>query len=162
MSAHSDDDLLRPSLTEEDDAIGFDRPWDPSSLVMLAFFGGLVAGGGLLALNFRRLGLKDRFVPALLTVALSEIVWTCALIWLIGYGSHPLIDFVSWRSYGLAAHIFTCFLALVMARFQQKRYRLFKTRRLPDGKLFVPALAALAVGLVVNFVELFIVFMISS
>jgi hypothetical protein len=65
MSRSFDDDLLAPELTEADDAVGFDRPWNPWSLVTLTFFFGLPAGGSLLALNFDRLGMPGRRLPAL-------------------------------------------------------------------------------------------------
>src|SRR5690606_30786669 len=55
-----DDALLTPSLTAADDAVGFDRPWNPWSLVMLVFFAGPLFGGVLAARNFVRLGQPER------------------------------------------------------------------------------------------------------
>src|SRR5687768_3132414 len=69
----SPDDLFRPTLTEQDDAVGFDRPWNPWSLVVLAFFFGLPGGGTLLALNFRRLGMPQAIWPVLAVVVLGTL-----------------------------------------------------------------------------------------
>ncbi len=55
------EDLLEPTLAEEDDAVDFDRPWNPMSLTILTFFCGVTAGGILLAINFKRLGMHSRF-----------------------------------------------------------------------------------------------------
>ena len=53
---HDDEDLLAPSLTAHDDAVGFDRPWSPNFLVVIGAFFGLIPMGLLLAENFKRLG----------------------------------------------------------------------------------------------------------
>src|SRR5687768_4790814 len=89
-SSHSDDDLFTPTLTETDDAVEFDRPWNPWSLVTLTFFFGLVAGGGLLALNFRRLGIRGRLYPALAVVGVVVAASAAFLAWLAASGGISL------------------------------------------------------------------------
>src|SRR5690606_37884850 len=65
-----------PSLTAADDAVGFDRPWNPWSLVMLVFFAGPLFGGVLAARNFVRLGQPERSAPA---IGLFVAIWLAIL-----------------------------------------------------------------------------------
>jgi hypothetical protein len=153
MSTHSNDDMLKPSLTADDDAVGFDHPWNPWSLVVLAFFLGVVPGGGLLALNFRRLGLKNRVGITLLWVALAEVVWIALEIWMIRHGYLHLDESDAPEPGRWVMRVFSLGVAIAIAHPQHKRYRLFMTRHLPEGRLVIPACAAVVVTLVVLIIE---------
>ncbi len=73
-----DDDILTPSLTAHDDAVGFDRPWNPNYLVLVGAFFGVIPMGILLAENFKRLGRPQAYAP-LLTFAFVAGVALAAL-----------------------------------------------------------------------------------
>jgi hypothetical protein len=138
------EELFRPTLRENDDAVGFDRPWNPWSLVMIAFFCGVIAGGGLLAFNFRRLGMKGKLYPVLAIVALVALAQAGLSLWLLGSGrlgaeGRDAVRTAQWMGRAVA----TLF-AIALATPQQKRYRLFQASGLPGGHLLWPALAAIA------------------
>src|SRR5262249_22153508 len=96
-AAVPDDDLFTPTLTEADDAVGFRRPWNPWSLVFVAFFRAavmpapwaLAGGGGTLALNFARLGVRQRVLPAGALVLAAALVAHWIPVWLGGAGGGP-------------------------------------------------------------------------
>lgn len=131
-------DLLTPVLTEADDAVGFDRPWTPWHLVFLTFFFGITAGGGLLALNFGRLGQPQRVAGALVFVAVASIATMFGFALLVPEIGRPETKIVR-RAIFLAA-------AIGMAALQRRRHRLHEACDLPAGKLLGPALAAIAIG----------------
>src|SRR4051794_1678132 len=81
-----DDALLKPTLTEADDALDFAEPWNPWSLVVLTFFFGLPAGGGLLALTSPPLGMRPRLAPALTAVIAATALMTAARLWMAAHG----------------------------------------------------------------------------
>src|SRR5687767_10031614 len=78
-----EDDLFRQSLTEHDDAAGFDRPWNPWSLVVLTFFFGITPGMALLAFNYDRLGIKARLYRTLAVGLVLEVALTAFYVWLV-------------------------------------------------------------------------------
>ena len=143
-------DLLRPSLTEADDAVGFHRPWNPIALVFVAFLGGMPAGGLLLADNCRRLGLRDRIA---LTVAVSVIV-TLLVSGGLAYAhtaipSHAAGD-SSRRLCRFIAQACVVAAAYPLCLLQQKRYRLFQHSGGEPGRVIIPAVGAIVLGIVVN------------
>lgn len=137
-------DLLTPVLTADDDAVGFDRPWNPWYLVMVAFFFGMLAGGGLLAVNFRRLGQGRRFGPAAAVV----LATTVALIagWLLlepRTGSSRAL----YESLRIGRRAVAVLVAIGLATLQRRRFRLLEVCDLPAGMLLGPAVLAIALGL---------------
>ena len=141
-------DLLRPVLTESDDALGFDRPWSPFSIVWVAAFGGLLAAGALYAINFRRLGMARWALP---TLAVT-IVLTLVLHGLVfGPAAAGQVDRETgrWLRFGLRA--FAIGFAVAFAAAQDRRFRLFTTTRRPPGALLKPALIAVAASIVTLF-----------
>jgi hypothetical protein len=150
MSACPNEDLFTPTLTEQDDAAGFDRPWRPWSLVVLAFFFGLPAGGTLLALNFRRLGMPRRVVPALVLVALATPAMAAVSAWVAAARLAP-VDSDADRHLRWILRAVSCLVAIGIALPQQRRFRLFQTADLPGGRLLWPGLAAVLVSLALQF-----------
>jgi hypothetical protein len=150
MSTPSNDDLFAPSLREEDDATGFDQPWHPWTLVVITFFCGLIAGGGLLALNFRRLGMKGRLYPTLAIAALGHVLIVGTGLWISYSGMIDPGDRDSSRMLSWGGKAVACLIAILVARPQQRRYRLFEMSNLPGGKLLWPALAAIGAALLVD------------
>ena len=143
------DDLLRSSLTESDDAIGFDRPWSPGLLVWVAFLGGLPAAGAMYALNFRRLGMPS---AAPLTFAVAMVLFLVAQ----GYAASritvaPTIDFDTRRLYRFGLQALAVLFALVVAAVQRKRFRLFEVSGGQGGALLKPGAIAVLTSWAVSF-----------
>jgi hypothetical protein len=138
-AAHPDDELFRPTLTADDDAVGFARPWNPWSLVVLAFFFGLPAGGALLSWNLYRLGAARRALPAL-AIAVGG---TLALAAIGGWAAVRAPEGTqAWLPVALRAA--WTLVAAALATAQRKRFRVFRHTSQEEGKLLLPgALAAL-------------------
>jgi hypothetical protein len=141
-------DLLRPSLTESDDATGFDRPWSPFGIVWVAAIGGLLPSGVLLALNFRRLGMARWTLPTLAITAALTLLLDGVVMYAATTGQ---VDRLTgrWLRFGLKA--FAIAFALAFAAAQSRRFRLFGTTRQAPGGLLNPALVAIGVSMVVTF-----------
>lgn len=152
-SAGLDDELLRQSLTEDDDAAGFDRPWNPWSLVMLTFFFGITTGLGLLAFNYQRLGIKGRLYATLGIAVALEILLTACHVWAVQNGLIVWGDRDDMRTLRLGTRVVSVLVAVLIAHTQQKRFRLFQRSNLPAGPLLIPAVIAIAVGIALDFME---------
>jgi|GEM_PF-1937798 len=144
-------DLLEPTLDENDDLRGFENPWNPSSLVLAAFFAGPFAGGYLVASNFKRLGMRNRFYRALcLFVGLGLVIWVSFttltyLEWIAreGVGARRLFR---WTIQGL-----TALAAYLVTRSQRARFRLFVASGCDPARLWAPGILAFVVGLGLDF-----------
>jgi hypothetical protein len=150
MSGHSDDDLFTPTLTDADDAIDFDRPWNPWSLVVLTFFFGIVAGGGLLAHNFRRLGIPDRFYSTLAIVAVATVIIVAAQTAMSPGDPGSPADRDAARTVRFLGKAAACLTAMAIAAPQHRRFRLYQATGREPGRLLKPALAAILISLVVT------------
>jgi hypothetical protein len=146
-----DDDLLRPTLSEDDDALGFEEPWNPWSLVVLTFFFGLIAGGGLLAFNYRRLGMRVPVYAVLAFVAVMSCLAQGFTIWLVYSGLVDHNHRETLRNIRWGGRAFITVIAMALAQTQMKRFRLFEHSDLPSGKLLLPALGAIAISLFFSF-----------
>lgn len=118
-----DDELLRPTLTAEDDAVGFDRPWAPWSLVFAAFFCGPVGGGALFVWNTFRLGLRRELKPTALSFAALAVVFAVGAAAYLATVAGAAVDD---RGIRLARHAVTVLLAILFARRQQQRFDMFE------------------------------------
>lgn len=147
MSKPFDDDLLLPELTEADDAIGFDQPWNPWSLVTLSFFFGLIAGGGLLALNFARLGMPGRRNATLAIVMVVATASILGTVWAFGIAPGGELDRETQRNANLLQRVIAVLAAMAIAAPQNPRFRLFQASGQPAGHLLLPAIAASAASL---------------
>ncbi|MCC2671215.1 MAG: hypothetical protein K0Q72_3686 [Armatimonadetes bacterium] len=142
-AAHPDDELFRPTLTADDDAVGFARPWNPWSLVVLAFFFGLPAGGALLSWNLYRLGVGRRALPAF---SLVEVA-TLALAAIGGWAAVRAPEGTqSWLPSALRAA--WTLVAAALATAQRKRFRVFRASVAEEGRLWLPGVAAAACSVV--------------
>ncbi len=121
MDSEFDPDLLQPSLDASHDAVGFEKPWDPKSLIFAAFFCGPIGGGALFAWNFKRLGQAKAATHCALAFALLAL--GLAALWAL-----LLPEFTSGNQrrlfrYGLQA--LTVVAGFVAARTQRRRFRVF-------------------------------------
>lgn len=146
MASHPEDDLFTPTLTEEDDADNFERPWNPGSLVALAFFFGFPAGGALLALNFVRLGMPRKVQPAVLAVIGGTLLLAVARGWI----SNQIHDPAQFRYLGYADRAVEAALAGALAWAQRRRYRVFQGSAAAAGKLLLPGLLAAVLSVAIQ------------
>src|SRR5688500_12751591 len=138
MPAAPDDDLFQPTLTEADDAEGFNKPWNPWSLVVLAFFFGLPGGGGLLAFNYERLGIRGRLLPTLALVLVVSAAIAAAQLWLRANPVGGLQGRPARRAAGLAAQGAAALAAMALAGTQRRRYRLYQATGQEPGRVLLP------------------------
>jgi len=146
MAVFPDDDLFTPTLTEEDDVVGFERPWNPWSLVVLSFFFGISGGGALLALNFSRLGTPRKVLPAVFAVIAVTLLITATRGW--GYAS--LDDAGQLRLLRFADRAMETGVAGALAWMQRRRYRVFRGSSAEPGKLLLPGLLAAVLSVVIQ------------
>ena len=152
-----DEDLLTPSLTEEHDAAGFQRPWNPYTLLLVTFFSGLPGGGTLLALNFGRLGKPAMVGRTMVLVWLGAVLLYVVVALLMragvisaGMESRQIVRF------GVQA--VSMFLGWFIVRAQRSRWEIFETSGQPKGALLWPVIGALVLGIASTFVIITIVF----
>jgi hypothetical protein len=81
-----DDELLRPSLPPDLDTGHFRQPWQPGSLTVAAFFGGLLTAGAAFGLNWGRLGRPERGWRCLALAVAAAVVAYGALLALVSAG----------------------------------------------------------------------------
>ena len=148
-----DEELFTPSLTEADDVLGFDCPWNPLSLVMLTFFFGIISGLGLLAFNYKRLGIKGRLYSTLALALFFEILATALNIWAVNSGVLDVQDKTAMQTWRTGTKVVFVGIALLIAQTQNSRFRLFRHSDLPAGKLLKPALLAIAIGFAIDMTE---------
>lgn len=146
-----DTDLLRPSLTNEHDKGHFHRPWNPWLLIYLSFFFGLLAGGALLALNYPRLGIKCRVVPAIAVVAIIAIIAILGqggVTWLLATGTVS-VDYSS--ELKIVLRILSVVISGIMARQQAARYRISQQMDIPSGSILIPGVIASGLSIEANY-----------
>ena len=134
-------DLLRPTLTEDDNAVDFGNAWNPHSLAIVTFFAGLICGGILFFLNAARLGIERRGWILPTAIAASLLLHFLAATLSITYGTELR------REIGIGAQVVAVLVALGFAATQRRRYRVFQGSDAEPGKLLVPGLIAAAVGM---------------
>ena len=154
-----DEDLLRPTLNEEDDVVAFDRPWDPWSLAFVTFFGGPIAGGILYSWNFRRLGMPAKAPWCLAGFLLLGVAVT---VFALSRMDYPL-GAEERRAAGSTARMWMRICALAAAGIaiaqQRRRYRLFVFHGGGSARLFLPALGILLASILAQVVLVMVVVM---
>ncbi len=143
-------DLLTPTLTEEDDAMGFERPWAPWSLVFATFFVGPFGGAVLFGWNEKRLGRPRRmWTPALVFVPLGLVLWAT---WAAVVSSD-----MDWardhrRMADIIGDVIAVLVAMAFARTQARRFGVFEQSSSDDaGHLFGWGVALFILKTIVEF-----------
>jgi hypothetical protein len=145
-----DSDLLQPTLREEHDSVDFNKPWRPWSLVVLTFFFGLPAGGALLALNFKRLGLRRSFAAAACIVVAATLVLAGARAWAVSQGMVNLEDREQRRLLNFGMKAAATVAAMALAAAQRTRYRVFEGGGGQGGNLWGPGVLAAAASIAIQ------------
>jgi len=144
------DDLLRPVLSEDDDSGEMDRPWNPRMLLFWSFFVGPLAGGTLLAINSRRLGLKDRFWPLLIGTIVGTLVLYASVM------SVMITAFADWdkdtrnTTGRMMIRAVTVLAGWLVSGPQRRRYRLAEAVDAPLGSLWGLGTLICIVGFVIE------------
>lgn len=151
MGSHQDD-LLQPTLRHDLDVTKFDRPWNPASLVYIAFFGGFAGGGALLAINAKRLGMRTECRRILLGAALLTVLTTLGLGWYFARqaSAGDKIDAGDRRLAKYAIVLVAVLLAKWVAKRQQSSFEAYDYSDRPKGSLWVYGIAAVLFGVAVQ------------
>lgn len=146
----SDDDLLRPTLSKGLDVGAFRDPWNPGSLMWIAFFG-LVFGGGLLfAENARRLGRPDERQRILIGTIVITLATSVAVgIWLASSGV-PTQEGSPVRRWRLAVIAVALVLGAWLKRRQMPLFEAYQNAGRKPGRLWPMGLLAVVLGLAVH------------
>lgn len=150
MTRATDDELLRPSLTADDDAVGFRSPWDPATLGWITLLVGPFGSGLLMLLNQRRLGLRGgwHLLLAMATLGTTIIVVLAFVIPSFGVEkSGDLRNVGSLVRFG--GNVVALPMAWLMLREQRRRYRIAEQADVATGRLFWPGVVAWLVNLVI-------------
>lgn len=151
-----DEDLLKPSLDQQDEASGFADPWNPASLVFAAFFVGPLAGGYLIAQNFKRLGMHARFGPTLAVFVTVGVVVTGTVMGLAYFDVFDSSDQEIRRLARLLARAVTIVMALIFTHQQKARFRLYLHSGHEPASLWGPGIMAFIAGFVLGALLVFI------
>jgi len=156
MSLAEHDPLLQPSLTESDDAQGFARPWDPSTLGWLALLVGPFGSGLLMWLNQRRLGLRGGAHLLLVMALVGAVVMVVGIFFLPSQAEAAAQGMTEQRRDSMRIVRFVGnAVALPLAWWflgeQRRRYRIAEQVNAPTSALFLPGLGAFVVNLAVTF-----------
>ena len=139
-SRPDDDDLLRPTLREEDDPARMRRAWNPWTLAILGVLGGALAAGVLYAENYRRLGKQKLFGAVLGLGLLVTIAGAFATLPL-----RTLEGFSDWKDEELMRMVQRGSGAL-LASLQNPRFRVFTGNGGEPGSLWAFGIGAVLVA----------------
>lgn len=156
------DDLLQPSLTEDDDLKGFKKPWNPQSLVFAAFFAGPFAGGFLLSLNFKRLGMSGKFWKSLLLFVALGLVMYATIILLHTNGIIEKGNSDQKQLCRIIVRVITIAAAYWAATIQRERFRLFEYSGGDAASAWVPGILAVVVGYVASILAFSLIYSLLS
>jgi hypothetical protein len=147
MDPHHDD-LLKPTLRPGLDTTRFERPWNPSSLVYIAFFGGIAGGGSLFALNAKRLGMNEEVRRIVIGTIALTLISTLVLAWVLAQSGMEGRSNVRLARFGFL--IVAILLAKWIARRQQPSFEAYDYSDRPKGKLWPYGIAAVLFGMFVH------------
>ncbi len=142
-------DLLDPILTEDDDLVGFNNPWNPWSLVILTALTHFTIGGLFVALNQRRLGREGKFWSTWLTFlsvgAMTYSIWSVFILSGVQFTDN---EERLWR-HGTRA--IALLLAFLFVRSQRRRFRVFTGGGGEPTSLFAWGIAGFVASLFVEY-----------
>ena len=144
MTRETTPDLFEPSLSEEDDLDPDVHPWSPKSIVYNCFFGGILSGGILFALNERRMGREKAVLPSMLVALVLGLgVFTAVVLCVIRFEG---LDNTQAR---FAFRGASALLGLIWAQRQKRRFETFIRNGGDAAGLWLPGFLAILVALAI-------------
>ena len=150
MAELPDHEFFEPTLTEDDDAKDFDRPWRPMSLVFASFFAGPLGGGALFGINYKRLGRPQYLWPCILGGVGLTLILSALATWLVASGSIDEEDRGKTQLIKYGTRAATVALALWLSNLQKARFRLFETSGGEPARALLPGLLAVVLSGIVG------------
>ena len=147
----SQPDLLRPTLTAEDDIAAANRPWSPMVLLYLSFFFGLPAGGGLAALNYQRFGRKERVFSTAMLAAVGGALLIGINAWGVVAPAEFFADSGGRRLLRLGTQGLSILFTYLLARDQFRLFRAYTHTGKEPGSLWAPGAIAAVLSLAFSF-----------
>jgi hypothetical protein len=135
-------ELLQPSLTEAHDLVGFDRPWNPRYVWLAMVMCGMVGGGALLAMNYRRLGMRRPAAPVFALFLGLQIGLLVLVGWLLAHGLIARGERDVARAFRFGCNLVAVALAWPFVRAQLARYRIYEMGDTPPAGLLGPGIVA--------------------
>ena len=139
------DELLEPTLGSADDDAGFDRPFNPRSLVIASFFGGALAAAWLFAWNFRKLGEPRKAPWCFAALTLVGVAVVAAIAYYVQ--TSPDLDAFKdqTRTLKLVSRVAGVVVGLAMAGMQERRFRLYSMGGGEPAPALLPSLIAILI-----------------
>lgn len=155
MSIPAVDPFTTPILAHDEgpegEKTGFDRPWNPWGLVLFTLIFGLIGGGGLLAFNYRYLGMRGRTGWALAGVLFASLAIDMGIVWAGVTGLIDPRDPSASQNLMLTGKVISALVVVALAATQHGRWQEFRATGMPRGKLLVPGIVAAVVSVVLQF-----------
>jgi hypothetical protein len=105
----------------------------------------MVGGGALLALNFRRLGMRQRVVPTIALFAVLQVVLFGIVLFFTARGVTKDDDVR--RALRFGGNLLAVVLAVPFIRAQQRRFRIYQTGGVPPESMLGPGILAFLANL---------------
>ena len=150
MAELPDHDFFEPTLSEDDDAKDFDRPWRPMSLVFASFSAGPLGGGALFGINFKRLGRPQYMWPCITGGVVLGVLLSGFASWLVVSGSVEEGDRTKSQLIKHGTRALTVAIGLWLASRQKGRFRLFESTGGEAAPALVPGLLAVLLSALVG------------
>lgn len=150
-----DEELLQPSLDAAFDVRGFRKPWNPSRLLWVAFFGGPLGAGALYGDNYARLNRPDARLACWIGGLVLALAAALAGAWLFESGALEGADKQRTQMFRWGLQGGCVAIGWFLTRDQAKAFRAFEASGGSAGKLLLPGIVACVLSALV-FIGMFV------
>ncbi|MDP9022581.1 MAG: hypothetical protein M3N57_07770 [Actinomycetota bacterium] len=142
--SHADDELLQPSIAARGVPGALESPWDPRSMVYVAFFGGVIAITAIAYLDAQRLAVSVRDRHRI--IAIGAVAFAAVLLLALPLAPQGAGLFASARPVRFLGRGVAILAHLVFVRLLAPAARAFEIRDGEYASLWRPGLTAAALG----------------